>query len=73
MFAICALHGAAKTCVDAGRAEVIKWISALIPEYGLPLDSSDEELRELLSDGTVLCRILNTPIPGVLEVCVLCF
>ncbi|VAH09431.1 unnamed protein product [Triticum turgidum subsp. durum] len=52
---------------DAGRAEVIKWISALIPEYGLPLDSSDEELRELLSDGTVLCRILNTPIPGVLE------
>ncbi|VAH09428.1 unnamed protein product [Triticum turgidum subsp. durum] len=67
MLAICALHGAAKTCVDAGRAEVIKWISALIPEYGLPLDSSDEELRELLSDGTVLCRILNTPIPGVLE------
>ncbi|EMS62353.1 Kinesin-4 [Triticum urartu] len=52
---------------NAGRAEVIKWISALIPEYGLPLDSSDEELRELLSDGTVLCRILNTPIPGVLE------
>ncbi|KAF6991164.1 hypothetical protein CFC21_008275 [Triticum aestivum] len=52
---------------DAGRAEVIKWISALIPEYGMPPDSSDEELRELLSDGTVLCRILNTPIPGVLE------
>uniref|UniRef100_A0A452ZKT7 Kinesin motor domain-containing protein n=1 Tax=Aegilops tauschii subsp. strangulata TaxID=200361 RepID=A0A452ZKT7_AEGTS len=56
-----------KTCVDAGRAVVIKWISALIPEYGIPPDSSDEELRELLSDGTVLCRILNTPIPGVLE------
>uniref|UniRef100_M8BIT3 Kinesin-4 n=1 Tax=Aegilops tauschii TaxID=37682 RepID=M8BIT3_AEGTA len=52
---------------DAGRAVVIKWISALIPEYGIPPDSSDEELRELLSDGTVLCRILNTPIPGVLE------
>ncbi|KAM3405450.1 hypothetical protein ACQJBY_008122 [Aegilops geniculata] len=67
MLAICALHGAAKTRVDAGRAEVIKWISALIPEYGMPPDSSDEELRELLSDGTVLCRILNTPIPGVLE------
>uniref|UniRef100_A0A452ZKV1 Kinesin motor domain-containing protein n=1 Tax=Aegilops tauschii subsp. strangulata TaxID=200361 RepID=A0A452ZKV1_AEGTS len=64
---ICGLHGAAKTCVDAGRAVVIKWISALIPEYGIPPDSSDEELRELLSDGTVLCRILNTPIPGVLE------
>ena len=73
MLAICGLHGAAKTCVDAGRAVVIKWISALIPEYGIPPDSSDEELRELLSDGTDLCRILNTPIPGVLEVCLLCF
>ncbi|KQK05332.1 kinesin-like protein KIN-14K [Brachypodium distachyon] len=52
---------------DARRAEVIKWLSALIPEFRLPLDSSDEELRELISDGTALCHIVNTLIPGVLE------
>uniref|UniRef100_A0A0E0L4S5 Kinesin motor domain-containing protein n=1 Tax=Oryza punctata TaxID=4537 RepID=A0A0E0L4S5_ORYPU len=49
------------------RAEVIEWLNALLPEYCLPLDSSDEELRELLSDGTVLCHIVNALIPGVLE------
>uniref|UniRef100_A0A0D9WIT2 Kinesin motor domain-containing protein n=1 Tax=Leersia perrieri TaxID=77586 RepID=A0A0D9WIT2_9ORYZ len=49
------------------RAEVIEWLNALLPEYCLPLDSSDEELRELLSDGMVLCRIVNTLIPGALE------
>uniref|UniRef100_A0ACD5TEY3 Uncharacterized protein n=1 Tax=Avena sativa TaxID=4498 RepID=A0ACD5TEY3_AVESA len=52
---------------DARRAEVIKWISALIPEYRLPLDSSDEELQELLGDGTVLCHIADRLIPGALE------
>ncbi|GJN14976.1 hypothetical protein PR202_gb01859 [Eleusine coracana subsp. coracana] len=49
------------------RAEVIRWLGALFPEFSLPLDSSDEELRELLSDGTVLCHVVNTLIPGVLE------
>ncbi|CAM0954505.1 unnamed protein product [Alopecurus aequalis] len=52
---------------DARRAEVIKWLGALIPEYRLHLDSSDEELRELLGDGTALCRIADTLIPGALE------
>ncbi|KAG2626294.1 hypothetical protein PVAP13_3KG340200 [Panicum virgatum] len=49
------------------RAELVKWLNALLPEFNLPSDSSDEELRELLSDGVVLCRIANTLIPGVLE------
>ncbi|KAL5230965.1 hypothetical protein ABZP36_029741 [Zizania latifolia] len=49
------------------RVELIEWLNALLPEYRLPLDSSDEELRELLSDGTVLCHIVNTLIPGALE------
>jgi kinesin family protein C2/C3 len=40
----------------------------LLPELSLPSDASDEELRELLGDGVVLCRIVNTLIPGVLEV-----
>ncbi|XP_062181260.1 kinesin-like protein KIN-14K isoform X2 [Phragmites australis] len=49
------------------RAEVVEWLNALLPEFSLPSDSSDEELRELLSDGTVLCHIVSTLIPGVLE------
>ncbi|KAK1699239.1 hypothetical protein QYE76_015936 [Lolium multiflorum] len=52
---------------DARRAEVIKWLGALIPEYRLPSDSSDEELRELLGDGMALCRLAGTLIPGALE------
>ncbi|KAM0887779.1 hypothetical protein ACQ4PT_028774 [Festuca glaucescens] len=52
---------------DARRAEVIKWLGALIPEYSLPSDSSDEELRELLGDGTALCHIADTLVPGALE------
>jgi hypothetical protein len=51
---------------------LVKWLNALFPEFNLPSDSSDEELRELLGDGMVLCRIANTLIPGVLEVS-LCF
>ena len=42
-------------------------MNALLPEFSLPPDSTDEELRELLSDGVVLCRVVNTLIPGVLE------
>ncbi|AQK94944.1 kinesin-related protein3 [Zea mays] len=42
-------------------------MNALLPEFSLPPDSSSEELRELLSDGVVLCRLVNTLIPGVLE------
>ncbi|NP_001345658.1 Kinesin-like protein KIN-14K [Zea mays] len=49
------------------RGQLIEWMNALLPEFSLPPDSSDEELRELLSDGVVLCRVANTLIPGVLE------
>ncbi|XP_062231921.1 kinesin-like protein KIN-14K [Phragmites australis] len=49
------------------RADVVEWLNSLLPEFSLPSDSSDEELRELLSDGTVLCHTVNTLIPGVLE------
>ncbi|KAL6618911.1 hypothetical protein ACP70R_034050 [Stipagrostis hirtigluma subsp. patula] len=49
------------------RAEVIEWLNGLLPELGLSPDSSEEELREVLSDGTVLCHIVDTLIPGVLE------
>ncbi|PWZ11732.1 Kinesin-like protein KIN-14K [Zea mays] len=46
------------------RAQLIGWMNALLPEFSLPPDSSSEELRELLSDGVVLCRLVNTLIPG---------
>lgn len=34
----------------------------------MPVDASEEELREQLYDGTVLCCVLNRLIPGVVEV-----
>ncbi|GJM93166.1 hypothetical protein PR202_ga09697 [Eleusine coracana subsp. coracana] len=49
------------------RAEVIDWLSGLLPEFDLPLDSSDEELREYLIDGTALCYIADKFMPGVQE------
>ncbi|CAL5095875.1 unnamed protein product [Urochloa decumbens] len=49
------------------RAELVEWLNALLPEFSWPSDASDEELRELLGDGVVLCRIADTLIPGVLE------
>uniref|UniRef100_A0A453FF17 Kinesin motor domain-containing protein n=1 Tax=Aegilops tauschii subsp. strangulata TaxID=200361 RepID=A0A453FF17_AEGTS len=49
------------------RAEVIDWLGGLLPEFDLPLDSSDEELREYLIDGTALCYTADKLMPGVLE------
>ncbi|CAL5078088.1 unnamed protein product [Urochloa decumbens] len=50
------------------RAELVKWLNALLPEFSLPSDASDEGLRDLLGDGVVLHRIVDTLIiPGVLE------
>ena len=70
---IFALHGGAKTFADARRAEVVKWLGALIPEHRLPFYASDEELRELLGDGAVLCRVADTLVPGSVEVCIFCY
>lgn len=50
------------------RAEVIDWLGGLLPEFDLPLDSSDEELREYLIDGTALCYIAEKLMPGIQEV-----
>ena len=50
------------------RAEVIDWLGGLLPEFDLPLDSSDEELREFLIDGTALCYIAEKLMPDVQEV-----
>jgi hypothetical protein len=56
------------TFVANRRAEVIDWLCGLLPEFDLSLDSSDEELREYLIDGTALCYIADKFMPGVQEV-----
>lgn len=49
------------------RAEVIDWLGELLPMFDLPLDSSGEELREYLLDGTALCYIAKKLMPGIQE------
>ncbi|XP_068636495.1 kinesin-like protein KIN-14C isoform X2 [Aristolochia californica] len=41
------------------RANVMEWLNNLFPHLKLPLDASDEELRECLIDGSVFYGILN--------------
>ncbi|XP_052179784.1 kinesin-like protein KIN-14K [Diospyros lotus] len=50
------------------RTALIEWLNSILPDLSLPINASGDELRALLSDGTVLCRILNRLRPGsVLE------
>lgn len=37
----------------------MEWLNNLLPNLSLPLHVSDEELREVLVDGKVLCQLLN--------------
>ncbi|EPS62917.1 hypothetical protein M569_11869, partial [Genlisea aurea] len=46
------------------RAAVVEWLNNILPDGNLPINSSDEELRAFLIDGTVLCKILNKLKPG---------
>ncbi|KAI7986685.1 Kinesin-like protein KIN-14K [Camellia lanceoleosa] len=46
------------------RVALIEWLNSIISNLSLPTNASDEELRACLSDGTVLCRILNRLRPG---------
>ncbi|WOL10820.1 kinesin-4-like isoform X1 [Canna indica] len=41
------------------RAEVVKWLNSLFPEFNMDVEASEEELRARLLDGGVLCRILK--------------
>lgn len=51
------------------RATVVDWLNNILPNLSLPTNASDKELRAYLSDGTVLCQILNKLRPGsVVEV-----
>jgi kinesin family member C2/C3 len=49
-------------------APLITWINAVLPNFNLPLETYEEELRACLRDGSVLCTILDKLVPGSLEV-----
>ncbi|KAK3227352.1 hypothetical protein Dsin_007214 [Dipteronia sinensis] len=46
---------------------LIEWLNGMIPHLSLSLEASEEELKACLTDGTVLCSILNKLIPGSVE------
>jgi kinesin family protein C2/C3 len=58
--------GSVDTEVEAAdrRAELLDWLNGLLPDFDVPIDSSEEELRKQLYDGTVLFSVLNILIPG---------
>jgi hypothetical protein len=47
---------------------LITWINVVLPNFNMPLEISEEELRACLRDGSVLCTILDKLVPGSLEV-----
>lgn len=50
------------------RRRVVEWLNILFPSLNIPLEASDEELRALLFDGTVLCGVEKRQDPSALEV-----
>ncbi|CAN0907645.1 Kinesin-like protein KIN-14J [Linum grandiflorum] len=52
-------YGSVKSLVD--------WLNDLFPYLNLPSETSEEELRDCLIDGTVLCSILNKLRPGLID------
>ncbi|KAK1307487.1 Kinesin-4 [Acorus calamus] len=45
------------------RSELAVWLNSLLPQLNLSSEASEEELREKLIDGSVLCCILNKMSP----------
>nr|XP_033513214.1 kinesin-like protein KIN-14P isoform X4 [Nicotiana tomentosiformis] len=41
------------------RAKLVEWLNSVLPHLRLPINSSDEDLRAFLVDGTILCHLLN--------------
>ncbi|KAK7358285.1 hypothetical protein VNO77_00212 [Canavalia gladiata] len=49
------------------RLLLVQWLTSLIPSLNFPLNVTDGELRACLSNGTVLCQILNRLRPGTVN------
>lgn len=57
--------------MDSGSQQLpslVKWINAVLPNFNLPLDTSEDELRARLRDGSLLCSILDNLVPGSVKV-----
>lgn len=68
------LHDLNYNLFSASQLEyVVKWINSVLPQLNLPFETSEEELRALLKDGSVLCSILDKLIPGSVEIVGLSF
>ncbi|XP_041996931.1 kinesin-like protein KIN-14K [Salvia splendens] len=46
------------------QACLVEWINSVLPDLHFPANASDNELRDILIDGSVLCRIVNRIKPG---------
>ncbi|KAK6773596.1 hypothetical protein RDI58_028834 [Solanum bulbocastanum] len=51
------------------RAKLVEWFNSVLPHLSLPINASDEDLRALLVDGSVLCQLLNKLKPGSVPEC----
>ncbi|MCE3216440.1 hypothetical protein HAX54_006507, partial [Datura stramonium] len=51
------------------RAQLVEWLNSVLPHLSLPISASDEDLRALLVDGSVLCQLLNKLKPGSVPEC----
>ncbi|KAI4326954.1 hypothetical protein L6164_019464 [Bauhinia variegata] len=55
--------------IRGGRlAPLLLWINSVLPQLNLPLETSEEELRVCLTDGSLLCSILEKLVPGSTEI-----
>ncbi|KAH1251785.1 Kinesin-like protein KIN-14P [Glycine max] len=50
------------------RLLLVQWLTSLVPSLNLPINVTDGELRACLSNGTVLCQILNKLRHGTVNV-----
>ncbi|KAK7369979.1 hypothetical protein VNO80_12028 [Phaseolus coccineus] len=50
------------------RLLLVQWLTSLVPSLKFPTNVTDGELRACLSNGAVLCQILNKLRPGIVNV-----
>ncbi|XP_039029449.1 kinesin-like protein KIN-14J isoform X2 [Hibiscus syriacus] len=55
------------TIRDDWLSSLVDWLNAMLPDLRLPLDTTEEDLRGCLIDGTIFCTILNKLHPGSVE------
>ncbi|XP_044477100.1 kinesin-like protein KIN-14J isoform X2 [Mangifera indica] len=57
-----------KSMAEGNQLSILmEWLNDMTPSLRLPLEPSEEEFRACLTDGIVLCRILNKLCPGLID------